>query len=185
MHPTLVRSHVLDAVGELRERLDVRDDLGVVDVEVDLERLVLDVTCDHAEHETELVNATSPILSPAGVPIVRAMRIPMLGRARRRRLILRFGLDDYDFLAPTAELLDADANPIPFAQWPTSIGGGGIVDNHPTYKRPFFCRRGLREFHELDQHEDVPWAAWRDGLPLHATVTELLEDLAKRWHAAA
>lgn len=185
MHPALARQHAAEAVTALEARLDERDDLGVVNVTFDPATLILDLAFDHAEHETEVVHTASALLSPAGTPVVVAQRIPILGRARTRPLILRLGLDDYDFLAPTAELLDGGGDPLPFAQWPTSIRGGGIVDNHPKYKRPFFCRRGLREFHEHPQHEDDPWAAWRDGLPLHAIVVELLDDLVKRWHAAA
>lgn len=185
MHPTLVLKHVAGAVAAVEARLAERTDLGIAGVAFHLETLVLDVTFDHDEHETEVVQRLSSLLLPVGTPVMFTQRIPILGRGRTRRLVLRFGLDDFDFLPPTAELLDVNRNPLPFAQWPTSMAGGGIIDNHPKYKRPFFCRRGLREFHEHPQHEDDPWAAWRDGLALDAIVVELLDDLVKRWHAAA
>jgi hypothetical protein len=117
--------------------------------------------------------------------LTRAQRIPILGRSRTRRLILRLGLDSFDLLAPTATLLAEAGDPLPAAQWPTSFAGGGIVTDHPVYHRPFFCRRGLREYHTHPQHEDDPWAAWRDALPLHAIALELLGDLRVRWHGAA
>lgn len=185
MHPGLVRAHVADSVAELRARLDEHDVLGVVDLGLDLDALVLDIEFDHDEHETELVAARSPLLLPGGGALTRQQRIPILGRSRTRRLVLRMGLDDFDLLPPTAALLDESRHPLPADQWPTSFSGGGIVNDHSIYHRPFFCRRGLREYHSHEQHEDDPWARWRDALPLHAIVIELLADLRTRWHSAA
>lgn len=58
------------------------------------------------------------------------------------------------------------------------------MNDHPMYHRPFFCRRGLREYHSHEQHEEDPWAAWRDALSLRTIVLELLGDLRVRWHGA-
>lgn len=185
MHPSTIRAFVKDSVTELRDRLVDHAELGVVDLGLDVERLELDVVFDHDEHETELVPVASSLLLPGGQQLTRQQRIPILGQSRTRRLDLRFGLDGFDLQPPTAELLDEHHVPLPATEWPTSVAGGGIVSNHPIYKRPFFCRRGLREFHTHEQHEDTPWAEWRDALPLHAIVIELLTDLRVRWHGAA
>lgn len=185
MHPTLVRAHVEDSVADLRDRLDSCAGIGVVELHLDLEALVLDIVVDREEHETELVAAQSPLLLPDGRALTRQQRIPILGRTRTRRLVVQVGLDDFDLLPPTASLLDESGGPLPAEQWPTSFSGGGIVNDHPIYRRPFFCRRGLREYHSHEQHEDNPWARWRDALPLHAIVIELLADLRTRWHSAA
>lgn len=185
MHPALVHAYVGDAVAELRARLNEHDVLDVVDLVLDLDALILDIGFDHEEHETELVTARSPLLLPGGRALTRPQRVPILGRSRTRRLVLRVGLDAFDLLPPTAELLDESRVPLPADEWPTSFSGGGIVNDHPIYNRPFFCRRGLREYHSHEQHEDDPWAIWRDALPLHAIVTELLADLRTRWHSAA
>lgn len=185
MHPSIVRSFVCDQVDELRRRVDAQPELGVVAIDLDLDRLELDVAFDHDEHETEVVPVASRLLLPGGQQLTRQQHIPILGRSRTRRLDLRLGLDGYDLLPPTAELLDEQRQPLPPSAWPTAVAGGGIINDHPIFKRPFFCRRGLREFHTHEQHEDTPWAAWRDGLPLHAIVVELLGDLRVRWHGAA
>lgn len=185
MHPSIVRAFVSASVDDLRSRVGARPELRVAAIDLDLDRLELDVEFDHDEHETEVVPVASPLLLPGGQQLTRQQNIPILGRSRTRRLDLRFGLDGYDLLAPTAELRDEHRQPLPASTWPTAVAGGGIVNDHPLFKRPFFCRRGLREFHTHEQHEDTPWAAWRDGLPLHAIVLELLEDLRVRWHGAA
>jgi hypothetical protein len=185
MHPALVRAHLEDSVAALNARLGAHAELGVTELSVDLDAFVLDVGLDHDEHETELITAQSPLLLPGGRALTRQQRIPILGRSRTRRLILRVGVDDFDLLPPTATLLDEARDPLPADQWPTSFSGGGIVSNHPIYHRPFFCRRGLREYHSHEQHEDDPWARWRDALPLQAIIIELLADLSTRWHSAA
>lgn len=185
MHPSTIRGFVEDSVAELRDRVAGRPELQVADLRLDVERVELDVVFDHDEHETTLVPVASPLLLPGGQQLTRQQHIPILGRSRTRRLDLRFGLDGFDLQPPTAELLDEHGSPLPEAEWPTSVAGGGIVNDHPIYKRPFFCRRGLREFHTHEQHEDTPWAEWRDALPLHAIVIELLDDLRVRWHGAA
>ncbi|MEO7572381.1 MAG: hypothetical protein ABIX10_08080 [Acidimicrobiales bacterium] len=185
MHPSLVRSHVVQSVADLRARLEDDGDHGVTEVRLDAESLKLDITFDHDEHETELVAARSTLLLPDGSPLTRPQRIPIIGRSRIRRLVLHLELDSYDLLPPIATLRRESGDPLPAEEWPTSFAGGGIVNDHPIYHRPFFCRRGLREYHSHEQHEDDSWAAWRDALPLHVVVVELLTDLRVRWHGAA
>lgn len=90
-------------------------------------------------------------------------------------------LNGYDSLPPTAELLLPDRSPLPPSDWPKSIGGQGIVHDSKDYGRPFFCRRGLREYHSHSQHEDDPWDAYREHLALHQIVMELLRDMRDTW----
>lgn len=97
--------------------------------------------------------------------------------------VLALNLTQYDAQPPTAELLDAARRPLPPEAWPREFGPQGIVPEHPLFRRPFFCRRGLREYHTHFQHEDDPWDRHREGLPLHAVVVELLHDLGVRWIA--
>jgi hypothetical protein len=183
MHPSVVFEFVEAEVAELRERLV---DSPHRDATVTLDTgPVLRVAFDHEEHVTEAAVAVLPLLGPGGQQLHRQQRIPIIGARRNRRLILEMGLERFDLLPPTATLLDGNAQPLPGDQWPTSLGGGGIVDKHPMTGRPFFCRRGLREYHTHPQHEDDPWASWRGGLRLHMIVIELLDDLRERWHCAA
>lgn len=185
MHPSLVRAFVEANVEDLRTRLGGRPDLKTGELTLDLDSLTLNVPFDHTEHDTEVVDATSPFVLPGGRRIARQQRVPILGRSRVRHLTLHMALDGFDLVPPTADLLGEDGEPLAAGEWPTSFAGGGIVQDHPIYGRPFFCRRGLREFHEHEQHEDDPWVRWRDALPLHAIVVELLGDLRVRWHGAA
>lgn len=186
MHPGVVRSFVDASVVEMRDRLEGRLDLGVVDVVLDIDAPEVFVAFDHHEHETEVVATASPLLLPGGKQLTRNHRVPILGRpSRQRRLTLHMGLEGFDLVPPTANLRGDTGEPLPADQWPTSFSGAGIVNDHPTFHRPFFCRRGLREYHSHPQHEDDPWARWRDVLPLYAIVIELLGDLRVRWHGAA
>lgn len=186
MHPSLVRSFVETSIAELRDRLNHRPDLHVDAVTLDPALPEMFISVDHDEYETEIVTAASPLLLPGGQQLTRQQRVPILGRApRKRQLTIHMELDGFDLVPPTAELLGSTGEPLPADEWPTSFAGGGIVRDHPIHGRPFFCRRGFREYHSHPQHEDDPWAKWRDALPLHAIVLELLNDLHVRWHGAA
>lgn len=185
MHPTTARAFLNDSVAEVDERL-ASVDLGVTDVKLDLDAPELVVAFDHVEYETEAVNARSGLLGPGGQILQRQERVLILGRPpRREHLHLRMDLALFDLVPPTAELLDETGEPLPAEQWPVSWSGQGIVQQHPVYRRPFFCRPGLREYHEHQQHEDEPWARWRDVLPLHKIVIEVLGDMHSRFHGAA
>lgn len=179
MHPDDVAVYVRKSVTELEEQLRGRDDLGVSSV-----RLLDD--------ETLLINFTKTQWAAAGVR--RTYTDPYthqtsehvdptidLSRHRRLDLVLSMNLARYDFDPPTAELVRPDLTPLPVSEWPKTLGQRGIVDEHPDYSRPFFCRRGFREYHTHFQHEDDPWDKHREGLALHSLVIELLDDLRTRW----
>lgn len=185
MHPSEVRLHVIEAVDELRARI-VNVDLGITGITLDKEQLVLSIRFDHHELETTTAVERSPLHLAGGQQRARTVRVPLIGGSHTTRpLVLRMGLDAFDLKPPTAELLDVDGNRLPRGEWPGSFDQRGIVDDHPRYGRPFFCRRGLREYHEHPQHEEDPWTKYRNGLPLHAIVIELLTELRVRWHGAA
>jgi hypothetical protein len=186
MHPDLVRAYVDECVTEVRSRVEGRPELGVIRVDYERDRPELFVHFDHQQHETETVTAVSAVILPNGQQLAQPRQIPILGgTTTTRRLILHMELDAFDLQPPTANLLGDIDQPLPPSEWPTSFEGRGIVANHPIYHRPFFCRRGLREYHSHQEHEDDPWDLWRDGLALHQIVTALLEGLRTRWHSAA
>jgi hypothetical protein len=130
-----------------------------------------------------------------------------LGPLVERELILRCDAAGYDAQPITAELLLRDGRPLPRGQWPKEIGVGGldaldlpeggaalprvrvahalgpqaIIREHQDYDRPFFCRRGLREYHSHSQHENNPWDRHRESIRIYDIVPELLADLQTRW----
>ena len=179
MHPDDVAEHVADSVAELQRQIETRPDLAVTsvglvapfDLRIAFEKKVWPVLM----HQHRNVDGYTGEVTVHAAPYVQLTAPSTVQR------ILRCELDDYDLRPPTAELLDADGRPLPADQWPREIGRQGIVRDHPDYKRPFFCRRGLREYHSHFQHEDDPWDRHREGLALHSVVVELLADLRLRW----
>lgn len=126
----------------------------------------------------------SPLMLPGGRRVAIVARVPVLGAPKvERPMLLALNLTDFDGQPPTAELLLPDRTPLPAGEWPGSLDGQGIVNGHRDYNRPWFCRRGLREYHTHPQHEDNPWDAHREGLPLHSLIEELLGELAGRFVA--
>ena len=177
MHPADVAEHVATSVGEISERIARYPNLNVTAVELP-GPFALDVRFEKKDWEVVGVILPSRLQLPGGAGI--GYQVPDLGSSRSRALILHMELDDYDGQPPTAELLLPDHSPLPPQEWP-KLGEGGIVHGHRLFDRPFFCRRGLREYHTHVGHEDDPWDSHREGLPLHAVVLELLDDLQKRW----
>lgn len=171
MHPDDVTDLVEEQVDLLREQLHHAADSPVEDVS--LTGTTLDVRFTKVSRGMLVARPGEGSLVP--------QRVVDLSRKVTRSLILHMECDNFDAQPPTAELLDVDGNPLPATQWPQDLAGGGIVGAHPQYPRPFFCRRGLREYHTHPQHEDDPWDGHREGLALHALVLELLHDLGERW----
>lgn len=184
MHPIYVRTFISESVADLGTRL-IGDAYAGVDLALDLEVPELVVAFDHHEFATEPANSVSGLLGPAGQHLIETQRVVILGAPRKvRRLKLRMNLEGFDLIPPTAELLDDAGQPLPASDWPHQWRAGGIIDSHRDYKRPFFCRPGLREFHSHPQHEDQPWAQYREMLPLHQIVIDLLYDMRTRFHGA-
>ncbi|TFV57743.1 hypothetical protein E4P41_13875 [Geodermatophilus sp. DF01-2] len=180
MHPADVAQHVADSVDVLRDRL--RETPGLATADPVLEGATdLYVAFDKLDRELVSQAVGTSLVLPGGQPISMIYQVPLLGAPRLRSLLLHMQLDDFDGRPPTAELLLPDRTPLPPDQWPKSIGGQGIVPNHRDFGRPFFCRRGLREYHTHPEHEDDPWEAHREHLRLDALVLELLDGLRNKW----
>lgn len=179
MHPSDVEQYVAECVAVLRDRLADRRDLNVVDV------VLASPTDLHVRfvRSNVGVSAPGPLRDPvSGRMYLQPAVLPDLSRQRQDELVLHCDVADYDSQPPTADLLDATLRPLPASGWPRDLfGGRGVDPLHPTLKRPFFCRAGLREYHEHFHHEDDPWDLHREGLTLHETVIGLLGDFKDRW----
>jgi hypothetical protein len=181
VHPDDVAEYVAAQVELLRERLTSRGDLGVLDIALE-EHTRLDIRFEKSERQLVKQAVSSQLVGPSGEGVQALYEVPDLGSVpNRRELILRLSCEDFDSQPPTAELLDATAEPLPAGKWPREMAGGGIINGHPHYKRPFFCRPGLREFHTHPEHEDQPWDLFREQLALPEIAIPLLSDLVKRW----
>ena len=180
MHPHDVAEHVATSVEALRVRLEQYPELAVYELALEQEtRLFLGF--EKTERHVFRANIQTRLVLPGGGGVAMQYEVPDLGRPpTTRRLVLHLELNDYDGTPPTAELLLPDRTPLQPEHWP-KLGNGGIVPGHPDFDRPYFCRRGLREYHSHPQHEDDPWDRHREGLALHSLVLELLDDLQHRW----
>lgn len=121
---------------------------------------------------------------PGGGPgqlMQRTMRIPILGSTTTKEALLHVDASNFDGDPPAAELLRPDRTPLRPSEWPKDPLGTGIVSGHPIFKRPFFCRPGLREYHSHIEHEDDPWDSHREGFSLARTISRLIDDLYLRW----
>lgn len=180
MHPADVAEHVADSFAVLRDRL--RDTPGLASGPPVLENdIKVYVPFDNEQRQLVEHSLDTGFAMPGGQTVVHVHQVPLLGTATVRQLLLHMDLTDYDGQPPTAELLLPDRTPLPPHEWPKSIGGQGIILGHQAYDRPFFCRRGLREYHSHPQHEDDPWDKYREAMSLDGIVVELLHDLRNRW----
>lgn len=179
MHPEDVAEFVAGSVGILAQKLQQNPELGGAP---DLEGTKLYIPFLKLERTLVKHSVGTGLVLPGGSGVSMVHQVPLLGRPpTTRELILNLDLDDYDGQPPTAELLTPDRSPLPASEWPKSIHGQGIVASHKDYGRPFFCRRGLREYHSHPQHEDDPWDKYREHLALHQIVLELLTGLRHTW----
>lgn len=181
MHPADVAEYVTESVEVLRDRLRQYPELAAGDpILEDATRLYIPFAKTDRKLVAEAVPST--LVLPNGQPTAAIYQVPLLGAPPvTRNLVLHMDLTDYDGQPPTAELLRADRTPLPADEWPKSLVERGIVRDHKDYPRPFFCRRGLREYHSHPEHEDDPWDRHREELPLHALVIELLATLRDTW----
>lgn len=194
MHPDDVRDLVADEFAGLERLVAERPELGVQALE--LQGLDIEITLSV---ETSAAAAVPPevwinlgagktLLLPAAPGQAQVVSnvpqtVPILGETTQREFVLRLGCDGYNGRPPLALLVRPDdrTTPLPDDEWPREPAGQGIVQAHPVYKRKFFCRPGLREFHELDQHADTPWDAIREASTLGWIVVSLLGDMQTRW----
>jgi hypothetical protein len=127
------------------------------------------------------------LITPGGLPgqfQQAGYRVPLLGRAVARLLVLAVGCENWDGTPPTAELLLPDGSPLPTGEWPQDPINRGIVIGHPDYDRKFFCRPGFREYHTHPVHKDDPWDQHREGFSMAQLLLGLLSDLTNRWTLA-
>lgn len=179
MHPEDVAEFVEESVGVLAEKLQSTPELGDTPV---LEGVKLYVPFVKLERTLVQHALDTGFVLPGGGGVTMVHQVPLLGQPpTARHLILNLDLTDFDSQPPTAELLLPNRAPLPAEEWPKSIRGQGIVHGHKDFARPFFCRRGLREYHSHPQHEDDPWDKYREHLALHQIVIELLDGLRNTW----
>jgi hypothetical protein len=193
VHPDDVCDFVADCYAELGAVLEERLELGVKSTELDDTDIYVLMGVGHAAAtavdpglarqlagDKKLLIAVGPGQYQElifGAPVV-----PDLSRIVERELLLRVRCDDFDGKPPLAELLrPTDRSPLPDDEWPKDPTNRGIVPNHPTYKRKFFCRPGFREFHEHAEHEDHPWDQIRAESTLAHRLVPLIHDLKFRW----
>lgn len=182
MHPADVAALVSEEVDAISTVLRSDPSFGVE--EVALNGVLLDVTFSKPVHRIVETAEPSGLFHPSGARYIkRGTAVELAGTARR--LVLRFDVEDFDGQPPTAELLDAHGEPLDPDAWPRDLPGRGIIRRHPVYLRPFFCRRGLREYHSHPGHEANPWDRHREELSLTDIVVELMTDLATRWRYGA
>lgn len=98
-----------------------------------------------------------------------------------RPLRVRLTCDDWNELAPAAELLKPDGLG-PADNLKGVPGGRFHADLHPGTHRPFICMRGFREYHTHPSHLNDSWATYReqDGMNLPG----LLDQLSRAWRKA-
>ena len=180
MHPGDVAEHVAAEVAELERRMEAEPELSVTRVALE-DETNLYVSFTKQERPRLTVLTPGSVLAPGGQTTSVRFEGIDLSRVSERELILFLECDGLDGRPPTAQLLTAERLPLPPAEWPTDLTRQGVIHGHRDYDRPFFCRRGLREFHTHPQHQDQPWDLYREQLPLHAIVLELLRDLQGRW----
>jgi hypothetical protein len=179
VHPDDVLDVVTAEVERLRAELEAYPQLGVTALELRGHELRLRFT--KTLRPPAQVNLPAHVALPGGGQAIQTVVAIDLGRIERRELLLVMDCGDFDGQPPTAELRAADDTPLTDGQWPRDPDGQGVVFGFAEYGRPFFCRRGLCEYHDHPQHEDDPWDRYREGLPLHRIVLELLDDLAHRF----
>jgi hypothetical protein len=124
-----------------------------------------------------LPNAPVAVGAPTQFQVVMAERFDV---AAALTFGVRFYLDDFDMRAPsvtfhhpaTWQLLRHHQIP----QGMHIVNGAGlkvIHDRHPVTGRPFFCMRGIREYHEHPQHTGDEWLLYR-GINILTLVTTLI-----------
>jgi hypothetical protein len=183
VHPDDVAECVAEEVELLRTRLIDAPDLHAAEPEL-RDRFELRVPFKKIGHRGGFVAEIPARMSDAlGEPAMRVVKlIPVRVGRVERDLVLRCFCDDYDGQAITAELLLPNGQELPGNEWPRTLGREAIIHGHEDYDRPFFCRRGLREYHSHPQHEDNPWDAHREMIRIYDIVPELIRDLQTRWN---
>jgi hypothetical protein len=179
VHPDDVAERVAEEYEILRARLRAAPALLAGEPEL-VDRFEIRVPFTKIAYQRALL-VVVPKLTADGMRRQLGRQVPLRIGRFERQLILRSCCDGYDGQAPTAELLQPDGSPLPGDEWPRALGREAVIRGHEDYDRPFFCRRGLREYHSHPHHEDNPWDAHRESVRLYDVIPELLGDLQTRW----
>jgi hypothetical protein len=180
VHPDDVAEYVLSEVEELRRTIAETPQLNVLEVKLEdrTELFLRFRKVDHARIEAITVpGLIAPNQQPIGIPTAAID----LSQKSERELVLQMNCEDLDGVPPTAELRQEDLTPLSPEEWPQGLTREGMAQGHPEYQRPFFCRRGLREYHSHPGHQDDPWDKYRESVSLHVIAIELLGELQSRW----
>lgn len=180
MHPVDVAEYLLGEVAELRRSLGEMPELGVGAVELENE-VELYVSFRKVERPRLQAAVVPGLLGPGGNPVQFGHEAIDLSQKNERNLVLHMNCENLDGDPPTAELLLPDRTPLPPGEWPQDLTRAGLAHGHPEYERPFFCRRGLREYHSHPGHQEDPWDSYREAVSLHVIALEILGDLRYRW----
>lgn len=185
MHPDDAAERVAEEVELLRARLAAAPELRAHDVQL-LDRVELRVPFTKVGYSRVHVVGipVRMVCWECGPGVTFVKPVPVKTGRFERELVLRSFCDDYDGQPITAELLLPNGDALPDREWPHTLGREAIIRGHEDYDRPFFCRRGLREYHSHPQHEDNPWDRHREAIRIHNIVPELLHDLQTRWDIA-
>jgi Predicted metal binding domain len=126
--------------------------------------------------------ASGPIVLPPGAVAMTVAELPSLAAKAFRA---RFDLTDYDLRAPSLMFLDHwTGRPLEYNTMFRALEFEKyrqahlvLLDDHPTFHRPFLCLRGIREYHEHPQHSGDEWLLYRTEMSLFSAVMSL-------WRAA-
>jgi Predicted metal binding domain len=180
VHPEDVAELLESELGRLRDAVQDAPGLRVASIELeDGPRVV--IAFSKLERPRLDVLLPTDLLGPLGNPFGQQFQGVDLATKVERQLLLVVGCENLDGDPPTAELWLPDRTPLPAEEWPAALMREGVINGHPDYDRPFFCRQGLREYHSHPQHEDEPWDKHRESLPMHTVVLGLLDDLQGKW----
>ena len=110
----------------------------------------------------------------------RTVELPNVGS---RTIGLMFDLSDYDQAPPSLTICDPVSwRTLSFPEIPPAeqlqLNGPTLslcVEKHHRLDRPFICLRGLREYHEHDQHSDDDWVRYRGELGIVSILRTLTD----------
>jgi hypothetical protein len=126
--------------------------------------------------------AAGPIVLPTGMVAMALAEVPSLSA---RAFKARFDLTDYDLRAPSLQFWDHWTDkPLVYSTMFRAfeferqrLAHIVLLDDHPTFHRPFLCLRGIREYHEHPQHSGDDWLLYRTHMNLFSAVMSV-------WRAA-
>lgn len=180
MHPDDCAEFVAEEFDALQRALSARPELQIKESRLE-DRFQIHLLTRVRRFGTMGAFAQSGLLLPGGQRLQQAINVPDLSARQERLLIIHADCDDFDGQPPLVDLLNPEGAPLAPLDWPKDNHSRGIVANHPLYKRPFFCRPGVREYHEHPQHEDDPWDRHREGYSLHRSLLSIVADLQTRF----